>query len=135
MIERRRAVAAWSGAVFAASIAVATLIGTLDKVPAKNSLFHPSIYVAIGSFVILIASGAPDLYAWMLDGIRPLGKIVRRQVSGRATFDRWQYTTDGLRAPALARAMEMSLAGISSLRSFPDRKPWVKFAMLIACNP
>jgi hypothetical protein len=56
MAERRVAIAAWSGAVCAISIASATLIATLEKTPSANPWFDPSIGLAVASFVILIAS-------------------------------------------------------------------------------
>jgi hypothetical protein len=134
MADRRRAVAAWSGAVCAVCIGGATLIATLEKTPSANPWFAPSIGLAVVSFLILIASGVPDLYALVLDGVRSLNRVRHRQLSRTAILDRWQYTTDGARVPTLVTAMEMNLPGTGYGGSLATQQPWVRFAILIACS-
>jgi hypothetical protein len=135
MADRRGAVVAWSGAVCGVCIGGASLIAALEKAPSSNPWFGPIIGLAVVSFLILIVSGVPDLYALVLDGARSLNRVRHRQLSRTAILDRWQYTTDGARAPALVTAMEMNLPGTGYSGSLAARQPWVRFAILIACSP
>jgi hypothetical protein len=60
-MERRRAIAAWSGALAAVCL---TVVAITQHVP---WLLIPAIVLAVLAMVILVAAGIPDLAAWVRD--------------------------------------------------------------------
>jgi hypothetical protein len=98
---------------------------------AKGSPWHQPLFdlltaIAAIAFLLLIAAGVAALITWASPAFRRPARLIT---------DRWQATTDGIRAPAPALAMEIALPGTSYMRQPGDRPPWVRFVAHIACGP
>ncbi len=92
--------------------------------PWHQPLFDLLAAVAAIAFLLLVAAGVAALIAWVSPAFRRPARLI---------IDRWQATTDGIRAPAPALAMEIALPGTTSMRQPGDRPPWVRFVVQIAC--
>ena len=81
--------------------------------------------IAAIAFLLLIAVGVAALIAWVRPAFRRPARLMT---------DRWRATTDGIRAPAPALAMEIALPGTTYMRQPGDRPPLVRFVVQIACG-
>jgi len=93
--------------------------------PWHQPLFDLLTAVAAIAFLLLVAAGVAALITWVSPAFRRPARLVT---------DRWQVTTDGIRAPASALAMEIALPGTTCMRQPGDRLPWVRFVVQIACG-
>jgi hypothetical protein len=98
---------------------------------AKGSPWHQPLFdllaaVAAIAFLLLVATGVAALITWLSPAFRRPARLIT---------DRWQVTTDGIRARAPALAMEIALPGTTYMRQPGDRPPWVRFVVPIACGP
>jgi hypothetical protein len=97
---------------------------------AKGSPWHQPLFdlltaIAAIAFLLLTAAGVAALITWASPAFHRPARLIT---------DRWQATTDGIRAPAPALAMEIALPGTTYMRQPGDRPPWVRFVAQIACG-
>jgi len=83
-------------------------------------LFDLLTAVAAIAFLLLVAAGVAALITWVSPAFRRPARLIT---------DRWQATTDGIRAPAPTLAMEIALPGTTYTRQPGDRSPWVRFVV------
>ena len=93
--------------------------------PWRQPLFDLLAAIAAIAFLLLVAAGVTALITWARPAFRRPARLIT---------DRWQATTDGIRARAPALAMEIALPGTAYMRQPGDRPPWVRFVVQIACG-
>jgi len=127
MANRRTEIMAFTGTLATLGLAAAALIAAVGKQPVSSPWFILSTVVGVASAVAFAAAGLSALPGWvrpMLDPLRPPARLV---------VDRWLYTTEGFKAPAVTVAMEIGLPGTST-RLPGERPPWVRFVVTMACS-
>lgn len=127
MAERRTEIMAFTGTLAGIGIAVAALVATSGNKPVSNPWFILGVVVGVASTTIFVFAGVSALPGW----VRPLLEARRRP--DPLIVNRWRYTTEGLRVPAVTVAMEVSLPGTSAMQK-DDRPPWVRFVVTMACS-
>lgn len=126
MQERRRSIAAWSGAVAAICVGLAAVLP-------HNSWFVLTLVVAGAASVILLMAGVPDLADWARERIGPRWEQRKRRPRAAAT-DRWLTTSNGFKVAALLRMNSVGLSHVGYMRPTDDKPPSVRFGMLVACD-
>src|SRR5258708_26831824 len=132
MTSRRGPVVAGSGTMAGLGIAAATLIETVGKKRVSNPWFIAGVVVAVVSTAIFVFAGLPDLFSWVRSGLHGARSAARRPQ--KLITDRWQYTSEGMTAPASMSAFEQSMPGTSYMKQPGDRLPWVRFVVQVACD-
>jgi hypothetical protein len=127
MAEHRRAVQVWSGTV---CVAAAALAGFLQHL---RWLFILAVAIGALAFVILAASGVPDLLGWVK---QQWGELARRRVaSGPAFTERWRQTTVGVEAGGLVHTLQKGLNHPRDRRPAGEEPPAVRIGLRVACDP
>ena len=165
MIDWAGKVAAWSGAASAASGTLAGVIAAEAK-PLRgwpDVGFVVLIIIAVGAFLLLLATGPVALWAVWRSHRRGMGSSqaadggavlgagsatlvanapamdtddIEPTPAGPAITDRWHHTSDGLKVPGLMNLTHVSVfhPGYSG-RQAQEAPPSVKIAIRMGCQP
>jgi hypothetical protein len=135
MAKRRTEVAGFTGVLAGLAIGAATLIATVGKQPVSNPWFIFFVVVAAASGVVFVAAGLAPVAGWVRR------KLIARRKHKPLILDRWLYTTDGTKVPALAVAMEIRLPGTGTnglpgtgRKPKDDLPPWVRYVVTMPCS-
>jgi hypothetical protein len=126
MAEHRRAVQVWSGAV---CVAAAALAGFLQHF---RWLFILAVAIGALAFVILLASGVPDLVGWVKEQRDEL--VRRRIVRGPAFMERRRRTTEGKEAGGLVHTLQKRLDHPGYQHPPGAEPPAVRIGLRVACD-
>lgn len=124
MQDLRKRIATWAGAVGSLAGALAALLQSVRSV---------LIVIAVAAFVVLFATGGPDIGAWLAGRRRAAVTSLRRRRP--AYTARWRPTTEGLEVPAVMTTLQKSFFHPALQHPAGGEPPTVRVAALVACEP
>jgi hypothetical protein len=134
MKDARRAVVAFLGIVAATAVAFIISIASGRRTsPWHDGWFIFWVVLLVTVAVLAVAAAVPDFAEWLSGELRSVHRR-RPPRDQHPVTDRWQYVSDGARAPSAMNATEIVLPGTGYRQQPGDRLPWVRIVVLIPCS-